>query len=80
MSKKLRFASLIRVSTEGQQKKGESLKTQRKQIEQAMEILGGVICEAGAPKKMNYYRFNTQRPVGLGDWLNSSPEKAGREI
>ena len=30
--------------------------------------------EAGAPIRMDYYRFNTQRPVGLGDWLNSSPE------
>ncbi len=30
--------------------------------------------ETGAPIKMNYYRFNTQRPVGLGDWLDSSPE------
>ena len=30
--------------------------------------------EAGAPIKMDYYRFNTQRPVGLGDWLNASPE------
>jgi site-specific DNA recombinase len=39
----LRFAPLIRVSTEGQEKKGESLRTQRTQIEQYVTSLGGVI-------------------------------------
>ncbi len=38
---KLRFCALIRVSTEKQAAKGESLKTQRTQIEQAVESLGG---------------------------------------
>src|SRR5262245_20727970 len=37
----LRFASLIRVSTEIQERQGESLRTQRKQIEKAVEALGG---------------------------------------
>ena len=46
MGEPLRFAPLIRVSTEGQAKKGESLRTQRKQIEQAVEILGGSIPES----------------------------------
>jgi site-specific DNA recombinase len=39
--KPLRFAALIRVSTEGQEKKGESLRTQAKQVEQAVASLGG---------------------------------------
>ena len=43
------------------------------QAQLASSMLKG-FSEAGAPIKMNYYRFNTQRPVGLGDWLNSSPE------
>jgi site-specific DNA recombinase len=42
-NKKLRFAPLIRVSTEAQEKKGESLRTQRKMIIQMVEYLGGVI-------------------------------------
>lgn len=41
--KKLRFAALIRVSTEKQAKRGESLKTQQTQIEQAVESLSGRI-------------------------------------
>ena len=41
--KKLRFAPLIRVSTEKQEKQGESLQTQRKQIEQYVKNLGGYI-------------------------------------
>jgi site-specific DNA recombinase len=41
--KQLRFAALIRVSTEKQEKKGESLGTQRSQIEQAVASLGGNI-------------------------------------
>jgi DNA invertase Pin-like site-specific DNA recombinase len=40
---KLRFAPLIRVSTELQEKTGESLRTQRKQIEDAVDALGGTI-------------------------------------
>ncbi len=39
----MRFCPLIRVSTEAQEKKGESLKTQKKQIIQAVEILKGII-------------------------------------
>lgn len=41
--KPLRFAALIRVSTEKQAAKGESLRTQAKQIEQAVASLGGKI-------------------------------------
>ncbi len=41
--KQLRFAALIRVSTDKQEKQGESLRTQEKQITQAVETLGGVI-------------------------------------
>lgn len=40
---KLRFASLIRVSTEAQEKKGESLNTQRSSNESAVEFHGGKI-------------------------------------
>ena len=39
----LRFAPIIRVSTEGQEKKGESLRTQITQIKQYVQTLGGVI-------------------------------------
>jgi DNA invertase Pin-like site-specific DNA recombinase len=41
----LRFAPLIRVSTEGQATKGESLKTQTAQIRQYVKSLGGIIPE-----------------------------------
>jgi len=43
MSKILRFAALIRVSTEQQEKTGESLKTQRKENESSVKQLGGKI-------------------------------------
>lgn len=39
----LRFAPIIRVSTEGQEKKGESLRTQKKQILRYVEAVNGVI-------------------------------------
>ncbi|MDY6851763.1 MAG: recombinase family protein [Thermodesulfobacteriota bacterium] len=39
----LRFAPLVRVSTEGQEKRGESLQTQIKQIEQYVDMLDGRI-------------------------------------
>jgi site-specific DNA recombinase len=41
MQDKIRFAPLIRVSTEKQAQKGESLHTQRKQLESAIHSLGG---------------------------------------
>jgi DNA invertase Pin-like site-specific DNA recombinase len=41
----LRFAALIRVSTEKQEKQGESLRIQRSQIEVAVAQLGGKIIE-----------------------------------
>lgn len=41
--KRLRFAPLVRVSTEQQEKLGESLRTQRSQNEQNVELLGGTI-------------------------------------
>ena len=41
--KPLRFAPLVRVSTEDQEKRGESLKVQQVQIEQAVKTLGGVL-------------------------------------
>lgn len=41
--KPLRFAALIRVSTERQEKQGESLRTQQTQIEAAVKQLGGEI-------------------------------------
>ena len=40
---RLRFAALIRVSTEKQQKQGESLRTQKQQIEQATEACGAEV-------------------------------------
>ena len=44
MEKKImRFAPLIRVSTESQAKRGESLHTQKKQLELAIEGLGGTV-------------------------------------
>jgi len=45
MNSKLIFAPLIRVSTERQERKGESLSTQRKQLEQAIKNLNGKIFE-----------------------------------
>lgn len=42
-TKPLRFAILIRVSTEKQEKRGESLLTQRKQLVAAVKSLGGVL-------------------------------------
>ena len=41
--KKLRFAALIRVSTEKQERQGESLRTQTTQIEASVKALGGKI-------------------------------------
>lgn len=41
--KKLRFAPLVRVSSEGQEKKGESLRTQTKNLQQDVNDLGGGI-------------------------------------
>ena len=41
----LRFAPIIRVSTEAQEKRGESLRTQEKQILNYVKILNGVIPE-----------------------------------
>lgn len=41
--KHLRFAPLIRVSTEIQEKKGESLKTQRRQLEETIKALTGTV-------------------------------------
>jgi DNA invertase Pin-like site-specific DNA recombinase len=47
-SRKLRFAALIRVSTEKQEQQGESLRIQKKQIETAVQQLGGVISKTYA--------------------------------
>lgn len=51
MTKPIRFAALIRVSTEKQAKKGESLTTQAAMIEHVVENLGGgdrsPVCGAG---------------------------------
>lgn len=46
MTQPLRFAPLIRVSTETQERQGESLRTQRNQILQYVKSLGGVIPES----------------------------------
>jgi DNA invertase Pin-like site-specific DNA recombinase len=46
--RKLRFAALIRVSTEKQQKQGESLRTQESQIVEAVERHGGTIASTYA--------------------------------
>jgi DNA invertase Pin-like site-specific DNA recombinase len=42
-NKPLRFAPLIRVSTERQEKQGESLRTQKKQLESAIQSLNGAV-------------------------------------
>lgn len=42
-SKPIRFAALIRVSTEQQEKQGESLKVQKKQLAENIDRLGGVV-------------------------------------
>lgn len=44
-NKPIRFAALVRVSTEKQEKQGESLRTQRQQIEQVVEACGGVVVD-----------------------------------
>jgi DNA invertase Pin-like site-specific DNA recombinase len=41
--KRVRFAAMPRVSTEKQEQQGESLRTQRKQIEAAVAALGGTV-------------------------------------
>jgi len=41
----LRFAAMVRVSTEQQAETGESLRTQRGQIEDAVKLLGGKVVE-----------------------------------
>jgi DNA invertase Pin-like site-specific DNA recombinase len=41
-TQRLRFGCLTRVSTEAQEKHGESLRTQKKQITEAVQALGGV--------------------------------------
>jgi site-specific DNA recombinase len=43
MGERLRFAPIIRVSTEQQEQQGESLRTQRMQIQQYIKTLGGVV-------------------------------------
>ncbi len=43
----LRFAALVRVSTEAQEQKGESLRTQRKQLIEAVNRFGGHIPDDG---------------------------------
>jgi site-specific DNA recombinase len=40
---KLRFAALVRVSTESQERQGESLRTQKAEIERSVEAMGGVL-------------------------------------
>ncbi len=40
---KLRFAPLVRVSTESQEKRGSSLEVQAKALKQAVKTLGGTI-------------------------------------
>ena len=44
-TKGLRFAPIIRVSTEKQERQGESLQTQKEQILQNVKVLGGTIPE-----------------------------------
>ena len=48
MASTIRFAALIRVSTEKQEQRGESLRTQTKQIEQAVASVGGTIAKTYA--------------------------------
>ena len=43
--KALRFGALVRVSTEKQEQQGESLRTQRKQNQRDVELLGGHVGE-----------------------------------
>jgi DNA invertase Pin-like site-specific DNA recombinase len=45
MTEKIRFAPLIRVSSERQERQGESLHTQRKQLESAIAALNGTVYE-----------------------------------
>lgn len=42
-NKPLRFAGLVRVSTEGQKEKGSSLESQTQRIKEWVKDLGGVI-------------------------------------
>ena len=43
MDKKLRFAPLIRVSTESQERRGQSLDVQKQALVQAVESMKGII-------------------------------------
>jgi site-specific DNA recombinase len=55
----LRFAPLIRVSTETQERKGESLRTQEKQIRQAVSSMGGMIPD-------NCWKYSGQEHATIG--------------
>ncbi len=59
--KPLRFAPLVRVSTEQQEKMGESLKTQKAQIEQAVKALGGVLIPSMKEEKSSRSRQRVRK-------------------
>src|SRR5262245_16035527 len=71
----IRFAALIRVSTEAQERQGESLRTQRKDNETCVEQLGGSIAgfyggqEHGTPgwERKEFDRLLRDAAAGLFD-------------
>jgi len=72
MTKPLRFAPLIRVSTEKQEKKGESLNTQKIQIQDYVERLGGVIPDNCGRYSGQEHATQDQERVKLDNLLQDS--------
>ena len=69
---KLRFAPIIKVSTEKQKEKGESLNVQTEQIEQYVELLKGVV-----PENCRQYS-GQEAPIVIYSMTSSSSEDAPR--
>jgi len=73
----IRFAALVRVSTEGQEERGESLATQRKQLLAAAQCFGGEIVEwydgqehaSGIARREIFQRLLRDIPSGAFDAL-----------
>jgi DNA invertase Pin-like site-specific DNA recombinase len=74
ITKPLRFAALIRVSTEAQERKGESLRTQTKQIEESVRSLGGTLAVRYAGQEHATEGYERQ----MLDQLLAEAAKAGR--
>lgn len=71
------FAPLIRVSTEAQKKRGESLDTQRNQLEKAVEMLGGKIYKWYAGQE---HATSEQERKILGELMKDAEENKFKAV